>query len=74
VSRVREFEAEGPQVEVLRPEFRAAPDADPAARRTFESLATFHRKELVGSVDGVKRPEIRLRNLDAAMERLRLPG
>jgi hypothetical protein len=65
---------EGPQVEELGPEFRAALEADPAARRTFESLATFYRKELVRSVDGVKRPETRARNLDAAMERLRHPG
>ena len=43
-------------------------------RRQFESLATFYRNELVRSVDGVKRPETRARNLEAAMERLRHPG
>ena len=62
---------EGPQVEDLGPEFRAALEADPGARRAFESLATFYRNELVRSVDGVKRPATRARNLDAAMERLR---
>ena len=68
--RVR-LEPEGPQLEDLGPEFRAALDAHPDARRTFESLATFYRNDLVRSVDGVKRPETRARNLEAAMERLR---
>jgi hypothetical protein len=68
--RVR-LEPEGPQVDDLGPEFRAALDADREARRAFEALATFYRNELVRSVDGVKRPETRMRNLDAAMERLR---
>lgn len=68
--RVR-LEPEGPQVEDLGPELRAALDADPTARRAFESLATFHRKEIVDSVDGVKTAATRARNLDSAMARLR---
>jgi hypothetical protein len=68
--RVR-LEPEGPQLDDLGPEFRAALDGDAGARRAFESLATFYRNELVRNVDGVKRPETRARNLEAAMERLR---
>ena len=65
------LEPEGPQLDDLGPELRAALDADPAARRAFESLATFYRKAIVREVDGVKRPETRRRNLAAAMDRLR---
>ena len=65
------LEPEGPQLDDLGPELRAALDADPAARRAFESLATFYRKAIVREVDGVKRPETRQRNLAAAMDRLR---
>ena len=65
------LEPEGPQLDDLGPELRAALDADPAARRAFESLATFYRKAIVREVDGAKRPETRQRNLAAAMDRLR---
>ena len=65
------LEPEGPQLDDLGPELRAALDADPAARRVFESLATFYRKAIVREVDGVKRPETRRRNLAAALDRLR---
>jgi hypothetical protein len=65
------LEPEGPQMDDLGPELRAALDADPAARRAFESLATFYRKAIVREVDGVNRPETRARNLAAAMDRLR---
>ena len=65
------LEPEGPQLDDLGPELRAALEADPAARRAFESLATFYRKAIVREVDGVKRPETRQRNLAAAMDRLR---
>jgi hypothetical protein len=66
------LEPEGPQLDELGPELRAALDADPAARRVFESLPTFYRKAIVREVDGVKRPETRQRNLDRAMDRLRV--
>jgi hypothetical protein len=65
------LEPEGPLPGDLGPELRAALDADPAARRTFEALPTFYRKAIVRAVDGVKRPETRQRNLAAAMDRLR---
>jgi hypothetical protein len=65
------LEPEGPQLDDLGPELRAALDADPAARRAFESLPTFYRKAIVREVDGVKRPETRQRNLEAVLDRLR---
>jgi hypothetical protein len=71
--RVR-LEPEGPQLEDLGPELRAALSADPDVRRSFESLATFYRKEIVRNVDGAKRPETRERRLAEAMDRLRGSG
>jgi hypothetical protein len=65
------LQPEGPQLDDLGPELRAALDADPAARRVFESLPTFYRKAIVREVDGVKRPETRQRNLAAVLDRLR---
>ena len=65
------LEPEGPQLDDLGPELRAALEADPAARRAFESLATFYRKAIVREVDGIKRPETRRRNFAAAMDHLR---
>ena len=61
---------EGPQLDDLGPELRAALEGDPAARRAFEALPTFYRKAIVREVDGVKRAETRRRNLAAAMDRL----
>ena len=66
-----ELRAEGPLLDDLGPELRAALDADPAARRVFESLPTFYRKAIVREVDGVKRAETRQRNLAQVMDRLR---
>jgi hypothetical protein len=66
-----DLQPEGPQLDDLGPELRAALDAEPAARRAFESLATFYRKAIVREVDGVKRPETRERNLARVMDRLR---
>ena len=65
------LEPEGPQLDDLGPELRAALDADPVARRAFESLATFYRKQIVREVDGAKRQETRDRQLAEAMDRLR---
>ena len=65
------LEPEGPLLDDVGPELRAALDADPAARRTFEALPTFYRKAIVRAVDGVKRPETRQRNLAVALDRLR---
>jgi uncharacterized protein YdeI (YjbR/CyaY-like superfamily) len=41
----------------------AALDAEPAARRYFDSLATFYRKNFMRWIDSAKRPETRARRI-----------
>jgi hypothetical protein len=54
---------EGPQVASLAPDLLAALDAHPEARRFFESLATFYRKNFVRWIEDAKRPETRARRV-----------
>lgn len=54
---------EGPQLDTMAGDFADAIRADPAARRFFESLATFYRKGFVTWVDGTKRPETRAQRI-----------
>jgi hypothetical protein len=54
-----ELEAEGPQVASMANDLAAAFEAEPEARRFFESLATFYRKNFIRWIDGAKRPETR---------------
>src|SRR5262245_55031051 len=54
---------EGPQVDSLARDFAAALDAEPDARRFFESLATFYRKGYVRWIEQAKRPETRARRI-----------
>ena len=61
-----ELEPEGPQLATLAPDFAAALEAKPDARRFFESLATFYRKGYVRWIEGAKRPETRQKRLTAA--------
>ncbi len=61
---------EGPQVDDLAPDVQAAFVADPTARRTFESLATFYRKAFVRSIEDAKRPETRARRIAETIEAL----
>ena len=65
------LEAEGPQLDTLPPDLRAALDADPVARRAFVSLATFYRKGFVRGVEEAKRPETRARRIAETLEALR---
>ena len=54
------LEPEGPQREELAPDLTTALDAEPAARRFFESLPTFYRKGYLRWVDATKRrPDLR---------------
>ncbi len=62
---------EGPQVEALAPDLRAALTNEPQARRFFESLATFYRNGYVDWVEGAKRPETRSRRIDDAVAALK---
>lgn len=41
----------------------AALDAEPAARRLFESLATYSRKNFIRWIEGAKRPETRAKRI-----------
>jgi len=51
---------EGPQAEQLADDIVSALEAEPAARRAFESLATFYRKGWLTWIDATKRrPEVR---------------
>jgi hypothetical protein len=54
---------EGPQVDSLAADIATALDAEPAARRFFESLATFYRKGFVRWIEDAKRPETRAKRI-----------
>jgi hypothetical protein len=62
---------EGPQVASMAPDVSAALNADPGARRFFESLATFYRKGFMRWIDGAKRPETRARRIAETVAALR---
>ena len=54
---------EGPQVGALASDIRAAFEAEPGARRFFESLATFYRNGFIDRIEAAKRPETRARRI-----------
>jgi hypothetical protein len=54
---------EGPQVASLAPDLAIALEAEPAARRFFESLPTFYRKNFVRWIEESKRPETRAKRI-----------
>jgi hypothetical protein len=54
-----ELVPEGPQVETVADDIRTALEAEPAARRFFESLATAYRESYVGWIEDAKRPNTR---------------
>jgi Bacteriocin-protection, YdeI or OmpD-Associated/Domain of unknown function (DUF1905) len=54
---------EGPQVSGMPEDIAAALDAEPEARRFFESLPTFYRKNFMRWIDDAKRPETRARRI-----------
>jgi uncharacterized protein YdeI (YjbR/CyaY-like superfamily) len=55
--------ARGPQVASLAGDIAAALEAEPDARRFFESLATFYRKGYIRWIEQAKRPETRDRRI-----------
>ena len=57
------LQPEGPQLDTIAADLADALQAEPRARRFFESLATFYRKAFVTWVDGAKRPETRARRI-----------
>ena len=66
-----ELVPEGPQLDELEPDLRAALLAEPPARRFFEALATFYRIGYVRWVEGAKRPETRARRIAQTVEALK---
>jgi hypothetical protein len=58
---------EGPQLESIARDFAVALAADPEARSSFESLATFYRKGFVRWIESAKRPETRQRRIATAV-------
>ena len=62
---------EGPQADGLAPDIASALDANPEARRFFESLATFYRKGWLTWIDATKRrPEVRVERIAQMVELL----
>jgi uncharacterized protein YdeI (YjbR/CyaY-like superfamily) len=50
---------EGPQAATVAPDVRVALDAAPAAKRFFDSLATFYRTRYLRWIESARRPETR---------------
>jgi hypothetical protein len=57
------LQPEGPQLVELADDIATAISADTAARRFFESLATFYRKGFIDWIDAAKRPDTRARRI-----------
>lgn len=53
------------------PDFAAALDAEPAARRTFESLSPSNKGWHVSQVEGAKTEETRQRRIEKQVDALR---
>jgi hypothetical protein len=62
---------EGPQLGSVGADFAAALDAEPDARRFFESLPTFYRKNFMRWIDSAKRPETRAKHIAATIDSLK---
>ena len=62
---------EGPQFSALASDLQAALGAEPAARRFFESLATFYRNGYVDWIEAAKRPETRSKRIAEAVVALK---
>jgi hypothetical protein len=62
---------EGPQVSAMADDIAAALEAHPDARRFFESLATFYRKNFIRWIEDAKRPETRARRIADTVAALR---
>ena len=59
---------EGPQVAAMDADIAAAFSAEPAARRFFESLPSFYRKNYLRWIQDAKRPETRANRVAEMME------
>ncbi|SRR5258706_9910505 len=61
---------EGPQLGSMAPDIAEAIRAAPAARRYFESLATFYRKGFVDWIEAARGPETRASRIAATLASL----
>ena len=57
------LQLEGPQVGAMADDLATAFDAEPEARRFFESLPTFYRKNFMRWIDSAKQPDTRARRI-----------
>jgi hypothetical protein len=64
------LEPEGPQLETVPSQLRAALEASPEARRAFESLATFYRKGFADPIAAAKQPATRERRAAQVIDAL----
>jgi Bacteriocin-protection, YdeI or OmpD-Associated/Domain of unknown function (DUF1905) len=62
---------EGPQVDTLAPDIRAALQGAPEARRFFEALATAYRQGYVGWIEEAKRLSTREKRIAETIEALK---
>jgi len=62
---------EGPQVNAMAEDIASALDAAPQARRFFESLPTFYRKNFMRWIEGAKRPATRAKRIAEAVATLK---
>ena len=63
-----------PRVVVVPPDFAAALDADPSARRQFDTLSFSNQRGFVDPIVGAKSAETRQRRIDKSIEKLRESG
>ena len=60
-----------PRVVVEPADFAQALDSDPAARSAYDRLAYSRKREHVRAIESAKRPDTRLRRIEAAVAELR---
>ncbi len=60
-----------PREVVVPPDFAAALDADPDARRFFEGLSYSNKRRFVLAIEDAKTPETRQRRIEKSIEKLR---
>lgn len=60
-----------PREVVVPPDFAAALDADPDARRFFDGLSYSNKRRFVLAIEDAKTPETRQRRIEKSIEKLR---
>jgi uncharacterized protein YdeI (YjbR/CyaY-like superfamily) len=57
-----------PRVLEVPPDFQSALDTNPAARIRWQKLSFTHQREYVESIEDAKKPETRIRRIQAAID------